>query len=164
MPRPTLRAINNQTGAIGTKSHKCKECNNPTTKKCLDNGHVAFCTALLDPSNPSSQVCGVRFNVISPGGCMKHPYNGGHNLEAVMARGKYPGYKIPYDLQLQLDAKAKKEKEEQKAREEEEARLAARPHDADWSKVDGRHREKSQGARTTLNKIKKAEKKRDGAP
>jgi hypothetical protein len=95
----------------------------------------------------------------------------------VMARGKYPGYKIPYDLQLQLDAKAKREKEEQNAREEEEARLAARPHDADWSKVDGRHREKSppkektkdkqgksQGARTTLNKIKKAEKKRDGAP
>ena len=73
---------NIREGTICEEKHHCLDCGKkPPTRKCYlpEKLHFAFCQA-TKKIDGKKVICGLRFQVNSPGGCSKHPYNYGQNL------------------------------------------------------------------------------------
>ncbi|PVI08398.1 hypothetical protein DM02DRAFT_647765 [Periconia macrospinosa] len=85
MTRNTLVTQNINTGLASSLGHHCTICSKPISTSCLKKLHVAFCKAPKNPARPEDGECGFRFNVRSPGGCCKHPYNMGFNEDVKAA-------------------------------------------------------------------------------
>ncbi|KAF2115084.1 hypothetical protein BDV96DRAFT_687805 [Lophiotrema nucula] len=68
---------NIRTGSMMNRSHKCGVCGGPVTKACYESLHNAFCLTIVKDKNGREVICGERFCVVSPKGCVKHPFSGG---------------------------------------------------------------------------------------
>lgn len=111
MGRVANAVVNNKTGQISKVVHHCTECGAPGSNICLKKIHQAYC-----------EECYRLFNVITPGGCTKHPYRDGYNRSVVEARMKKdPGFKMPQESNAEEPVEEVQEEE-------------ARPYDTDWSK------------------------------
>jgi hypothetical protein len=142
---PTNRCSNLLTGKLNQKSHHCSECQRPITDRCHKQKHVAYC---------ERSDCQTLFNVLTRGGCIKHPYCDGYNAAVVKERrGFNPDFQNRWQIQKQ-----KEDEEERKAKEEEEKKrqeeLANRPYDKDWKKAE--YREKTPPRESLKSKGKQA--------
>ncbi|ORY14214.1 hypothetical protein BCR34DRAFT_599411 [Clohesyomyces aquaticus] len=75
------------------RPHHCGECGKALKQSCISKGHVAFCEAILPTGSP----CAERYNVLSPQGCISHPYREGYNLELYHSRKSYQVPDTPKD-------------------------------------------------------------------
>ncbi|KAF2812905.1 uncharacterized protein BDZ99DRAFT_473659 [Mytilinidion resinicola] len=81
---------NIRTGAQAAKVHHCPICKKEITKRCYDKLHWAWCEVPLK----NGELCGERFQVVSPGGCMKpgHEYhNSDENIRLRNSRRELDG-------------------------------------------------------------------------
>ncbi|KAF2794152.1 hypothetical protein K505DRAFT_222917, partial [Melanomma pulvis-pyrius CBS 109.77] len=99
-----------RNGATGTKTkrtHHCGECGKAPTAECFRKNHVDYCTA---PMDNQFGVCGMKFNVLSPGGCANHIYRNGFNLRIRNERrGLDPDHKTAWELEQEAKIKAEED-------------------------------------------------------
>jgi hypothetical protein len=76
------------------RPHHCDDCNRTPSTNCFKKLHLAFCLAPVRGEEGVTAYCGERFTVDSKGGCWKHPYGNGGEINKIFKEAAYSGASV----------------------------------------------------------------------